>query len=289
MSSFLHNTKIANKITIVIIGSFLFCLGMNLFITPLGLYSGGIIGIAQILRTFLADAGIVFDFEISGIINMIFNVPLLFLAYRSISKRFFLLTLISIAMQTIFFSIIPIPHQIIDDVLASCIVGGLVSGYGIGLVLRSSGSSGGVDIIGFYIIQKAHDFGVGKLSTIINCVIFAFCMFFFDIDTAIYSMLFTVVFGFVVDKIHYQNINVTAMIFTKYPDIRKPIMEDLHRGVTYWRGHGAYTEKDTYILVTAVSKYEVNYLRNEVKRIDPDAFIIFSESMNISGNFEKHL
>ena len=66
-------------------------------------------------------------------------------------------------------------------------------------------------------------------------------------------------------------------------------MNDLHRGITYWKGLGAYTKEDTYIMVTAISKYEVNEIRNKILEADPKAFIIFTEGNNINGNFEKHL
>lgn len=279
------------KLTIsVIVGTFLFCFGLNVFVTPYGLYAGGVVGLSQIIRTLLDNAGLGFEFEISGYINMMFNIPLMFLAYKSISKRFFMLTSVSLVSQSLFFMIIPIPSApIISEMLTSIIVGATICGFGIGHVLRSSASAGGTDIVSFYCISKFHNFSVGKLTIGINAVLFAICMILFDAEVAIYSIINTVIFSFVVDKIHYQNISMTAMIFTKKPEIRHAILHELRRGVTYWQGHGAYTDEGTYILVTAVSKYEVNTLRSMVKAVDENAFIIFSEGLSISGNFEKHL
>ena len=93
----------------------------------------------------------------------------------------------------------------------------------------------------------------------------------------------------IVDKIHYQNINTTAMIFTKENDIDKRIMSEIGRGVTLWHGYGAYTGEDTLILVTVISKYEIGQLRKIVNESDEKAFIIFNEGMNVVGNFEKRL
>ncbi len=281
------NTK---SLLMVIVGTFLFCFGLNMFITPFALYAGGVVGLSQIIRSLMEQVGILFPFEISGYINMMFNIPLMILAYKSISKRFFFLTIISLVLQTAFFASIPIPSDpIVADTLTSIIVGAAISGLGVGVILRSSGCAGGIDILGVYFIHKIHGFSVGKLSIVINSVLFSACMILFDVETAIYSIINTVIFSFVVDRVHYQNIGVTAMIFTKKPEIRHSIIKDLVRGVTYWKGHGAYTESQTYILVTAVSKYEVNLLKAMVKKVDKDAFIIFSEGLSISGNFEKHL
>ncbi len=279
-----------NMFMIITGGTFLFCYGLNVFVTPFGLYTGGIVGISQIIRTLLESFGYVFDFEISGYINMMFNIPLMILAYKYISKNFFFSTILSLVLQTVFFALIPIPSvPIIDDILTSLIVGACICGLGIGSVLRASGSSGGLDIIGVYFIQHIQNFSIGKLTMGVNIVLFTGCMLLFDVQIAIYSIINAVIFGFVVDKIHYQNISMTAMIFTKKPEIRNTILHDLRRGVTYWEGHGAYTGEGTYILVTAVSKYEVNILKSMVKDIDKNAFIIFSEGLSISGNFEKKL
>lgn len=284
--------KIMYDYVYVVIGGFLFALGVNLFIVPLGLYSGGVIGIAQIIRTVLAQyAHINFgSLDIAGIINFLMNVPLFILAYRSISRRFFIKTLLCVIAQTLAFTIVMIPATpIIDDVLAACLIGGLICGFGIGLALRSGGSGGGLDILGVYFTKKFADFSVGRLSNIINVMVFAVCAVLFNVTTAIYSILYTACMYLMVDKTHYQNINMTAMIFTKEEAVQETIMKEMGRGVTYWKGAGAYTKTDTHILITVISKYEEGQLKRIIHTIDPKAFVIFNEGMSISGNFEKRL
>lgn len=282
--------KETKNIGMVMIGSFIFVLGISIFITPIQIFSGGIMGLSQIIRTLLQEVGIKFDFEISGIINFILNVPLMILAYHSISRRFFYSTLLSIISQTIFFMFVPVLQEpLLKDMLASCLVGGFIAGFGIGLILRSRGSGGGLDILGIYFSQKYLNFSVGRLSLMFNTALFTLSAVLFSFETAIYSMLFLVVFIFVVDKVHYQNINMTAMIFTRHPEVMEYITKSMHRGVTYWQGAGGYTHEETYILMTAISKYEISLLKNQVKAIDPHAFIIFSEGLSVSGNFEKRL
>lgn len=282
--------KFVKNIAFIIAGCFISSCGISFFLTPVHIYSSGILGVAQIVRTLLADVGIVFPFEISGIINFCFNIPLFILAYTKISKRFFSLTVLCIAMQTTFLSIIPVPSApVVHDALASCLAGGFIAGCGTGIMLRAHGSSGGLDIVGVYLSQRNPNFSVGKLSLMVNTCLFIVCAILFNIDTAIYSMIYLVVSTFVIDKVHYQNINMTAMIFTRNKDIVDFITHELHRGVTYWQGVGGYTEKETYVLMTAVSKDEVHFLKHQIKKIDRHAFIIFSEGLSVSGNFLKHL
>ena len=276
------------KIVVIIIGALIFCLGVNLFIVPVGLYNGGVVGISQIIRTLIGNyISIPNNFDISGIINFLLNIPLLFIAYKSISKKFFVRTVVSIVFQTVFFSIIAIPVvPIIDDRLTACLI---ITGTGIGITLKAGGSGGGIDILGVYFAKKYSEFSVGKLGMIINAIIYGGCAVLFELPTAIYSIIYTTFFGLIVDKIHYQNINTTAMIFTKENDIDKRIMSEIGRGVTLWHGYGAYTGEDTLILVTVISKYEIGQLRKIVNESDEKAFIIFNEGMNVVGNFEKRL
>ena len=250
----------------VIIGGFLFALSVNLFIVPLDLYSGGIIGIAQIIRTLMIQylgLDILNSFDIAGIINFLINIPLFIMAYRSISRKFFIKTLLCVIVQTVSFTLIMIPQTaILDDVLASCVIGGLIGGFGIGLALRSSGSGGGLDILGVYFTKKFDNFSVGKLSLIVNAFVYIVCAILFDVSTAIYSIIYMACFSLVVDKT---------------------------RGVTYWKGAGAYTKTDTNIMVTVINKYETNQIKKIIEKNDPKAFVIFQEGMNVSGNFEKRL
>ena len=95
---------------------------------------------------------------------------------------------------------------------------------------------------------------------------------------AMLSMLFLVI-GFI----------VSLMIFTKNPEIKSRILKDFVRGVTYWKGLGAYTQTETEVLVTIVSKDEVNDLRRMITQMDPKAFIIVNEGLQITGNFIKRL
>lgn len=277
----------------VILGGFLFALSVNLFIVPLDLYSGGIVGIAQILRTIMETIGsiqIPKQFDIAGIINFIINIPLFIMAYKSISRKFFIKTLLCVIVQTISFSLIMIPSTpILDDVLANCVIGGLIGGFGIGLALRSSGSGGGLDILGVYFTKKFSNFSVGKLSLIVNAFVYIGCAVLFDVSTAIYSIIYMACFSLVVDKTHYQNINITCMIFSKQDQIQDDILRETGRGVTFWKGAGAYTKTDTYIMVTVINKYEISQIKKIIYKHDPHAFVIFNEGMNVSGNFEKRL
>lgn len=275
----------------IFLGAILFCAGLNLFIVPVGLYNGGTVGIAQIIRSLLEQSiTLPQGFDIAGIINFIINIPLLILAYRKFGTRFFFKTVFSVIMQTILFSLIIIPSTpIIADQLTACIIGGMIAGTGVGMTLRAGGSGGGNDILGLYFAKKRKDFSVGKMTLLINGLIYVTCALLFELSTAIYSIIYSAIYSLVVDKVHVQNINTSVQVFTKKPDLYKSILHDLQRGTTYWKATGGYTDTDTYVIISVVSKFELHHLKQLLEENDPNAFVIVNEDLEVLGNYEKRL
>lgn len=279
------------RVALVIGGNLLFAIGINRIITPMNLYSSGFTGISMLLRMFVVNvlnipepAGISY----LGIIYWIVNMPLFYLAYKSLGKEFCVTTAISIGIASACMSLVPVAKTpVFDDYLTAVLVGGIISGTGAGLVLKGGTSGGGQDIIGVAMSKTHPNFSVGKISIAINTIVYGVCFFLFDIQTVVYSMIYAVINGLALDYQHTQNINVQVMIFTKKEGITNKVINEVRRGLTYWNGAGGYTDEDTYILMTMVTKYELPHLIEIVKSIDPDAFVMVNEGTKIYGRFEK--
>ena len=276
---------------LVLLGSVAYCIGINLFIVPANLYNGGVMGISQLLRTFLVQfLNLPANIDLSGIIYFILNIPIMIIAYRDISRSFFFKTITAVVVQTILLSAIPIPAEpIVSDITAASVTGAILCGFGTGITLLAGGSCGGTDTLGIFFAKRYRSLTVGKLSLGINVFIYLICAILFDFEIAIFSVFVSIVGNTVVDRLHAQNIMVTAMIFTHNHDLRQHIMKELNRGTTYWNGYGGYTDKETDILITAVSKYEISTLRRIVRENDPSSFIILNKNISVLGNFEKRL
>mgnify|MGYP003293097863 FL=1 len=279
--------------SLVLLGTVAYCLGINLFIVPANLYNGGVMGIAQLLRTFFIQSlklNIPASADLSGIIFFILNIPIMIIAYKDISRSFFVKTIVAVVVQTILLSAIPIPSEaIVSDITAASVTGAILCGFGTGITLLAGGSCGGTDTLGIFFAKRYRTLTVGKLSLFINIFIYLICSILFDFEIAIFSVFVSIVGNTVVDRLHAQNIMVTAMIFTHNHSLKNQIMSSLNRGTTYWNGYGGYTDKETDILVTAVSKYEIHTLRKIVRENDPKAFIIINQNISVLGNFEKRL
>ncbi|GFI07968.1 MAG: YitT family protein [Lachnospiraceae bacterium] len=275
-------------------GMLVFSVGINLFVVPAELYNGGVLGISQILRTLLIRyAHLNFgSVDIAGLINLLFNIPLFFLAYRSIGRGFFVRTLICVISQTMFLTVIPIPAvPLVEDTLTASLIGGIVAGAGIGISLKNGGSSGGLDILGVYYTKRRQDFSVGRLSLSVNLFIYLACALLFDITVVIYCIIYTAVSTLIMDRTHSQNISTEVFVFTKEePDqIMDYILKELVRGATYWEAKGGYTEETTNIIFTVISKHELSALKRRLRILDPQAFVVSKEHVGIEGKFVKHL
>ena len=116
------------------------------------------------------------------------------------------------------------------------------------------------------------------------------CLLLFNVQVAIYSIIYSVFSGLIVDRLHQQNIAVMAWVFTKRKDsaLRDYVTQRLHRSMTYWDATGAYQNNETEIFCICLSKYELEELRHALQEIDPDAFIVVEEGVRIHGNYKKN-
>ena len=269
----------------LILGSALFAGAIHFFVTPASINAGGLVGVAQILN-YLVPINI----NLTGFFNFLINVPLFILGFKEISKDFCMKTALSIVIQTAVLSFLPqLSEPILPDVLSNCIIGAVLGGIGVGLCLTASGSAGGSDILGVYLSTKKSSYSVGKLNYLINFFVLGISAFLFDLQVALYSIIFIMIMYYVSDRVHYQNINMLAFVITENTKVKKEIIHQLGRGVTYWNGSGAYRETGQEVLLCCISKYEARTFKRLVEKEDPKAFVIFNESNPVLGNFEKRL
>lgn len=271
------------------IGTLMFCLSINIFVVPNGLYSGGVLGLSQLIRSIVIDVfNLNISFDFSGILYYLINIPLFVLAYKNLSKQFLFRTVLVITVQTLMLSVIP-TSAIVNDTLTNVLVGGLLGGAGLGIILSCGASTGGSDIIGLVMAKKNNELSVGKLGLILNVFIFSITGIIYGLETMIYSIIYSFVDSLTLDKMHEQNICSTAFIFCKKnpKEINNFIKNDLGRDFTYWDAKGGYDDSRTYIIYTALTKYELIKLERKIKECDFNAFMVKSDGIGIKGEFEK--
>jgi len=274
-----------------LLGAVLFAFGLNIMIVPHQLYLGTLTGVAQIIESLLVThINMPQGFNLMGTALLFINIPLLIMVISVTDKKFPLKSIITIIFFSVFMSIIPVPYEpIVNEPLTAAIVGGVIAGFGAGFTLRCGSTGGGSDLIGIYCSIKYPNFTVGRVVLIISVFVYGYGLIIYDLNTVIYSAIFTTVYALALDHTHYQNIKTSALIFTVNPDAIQTIMDELGRGVTCWEGKGAYTGRHTHIFVTVISKYEAPRLRRIINEADPQAYIILNNKVDVVGNFIKKL
>ena len=273
------------------IGVILFAFAINTFIVPSNLFSGGVFGLAQLLNG-LVNHLLNSSYNLTSVIYFALNVPLFIVAFFKISRSFCTRTVYTIIVQTVALTFIPIPEKmIVDELITNVLLGGTLVGIGCALVLSSTGSSGGTDIIGIVLTNKYPKFSVGKFAIAFNTCIFGISGIAYGLSTMIYSIMYSIIENISIDKLHQQNISSSALIFSKKKptEILNFIKKDLDRGATWWKGTGEYNNTDTYIVYVALSRYELHKLEKFIKVTKQDVFLTKSNFLEIYGDFSKRL
>ena len=273
------------------LGVILFSLSINFFIEPNNLYSGGVLGLAQLLNR-LIDHLLNVNNNFTSLIYLSLNIPLFILAYYKINKSFCFRTMYTILVQTLILLIIPIPKEpLVSDLLTNVLIGGTLVGIGCAFILSSTGSTGGTDIIGIVLTNRFPQFSVGRFALLFNSVIFGISGIVYGISTMIYSIMYSIVENISLDKLHDQNVCSCAILFTKKKptEILDFVNKDLNRGATWWKGIGDGTKTPTYITYLILSRYELHKLEKFIKIKKEDVFMVKNDYVGIDGNFNKRL
>ena len=222
----------------ILTGSLLYAVGFNVFVVPFGLFSGSSrvriapsrssetrVGAAQLICIPVARALRLNAEQLISIVYILLNIPLFWIAWHDIGKSFLYKTILGVVSLALFLRLIPTTTAQIEDELVSVLLGGLLSGFGIGQILTTGGSAGGEDILGVWAVKRMRAKSVGSISLGVNAVIYLLLLLSFRFETFVYSIIYLFVFTLTLDRTHYQNINLRLMIFTKHCGVDRVIME----------------------------------------------------------------
>jgi len=268
----------------ITVGCALFGLGFNLFLLPNDLNAGGITGLSMML-VHLLGVGTV------GMFTALMNLPLFALAGVKIGKRFFIGSLIGMVLVAVFIDLFAVLPMLQTEPLVGCLYGGVICGFGLGLVFSTGASTGGSDIIVRLAKRKWRDVPIGTINIMFDlCVAVLTGIVFGDITRTLYSGVAIFVSGQVVDAVVYRfDYSKTALIISnKSEELAALIYQKLDRGATFLHGEGSFTHKQTKVILTAVKRRQVAELKQLVSEADPDAFIILQEAHQVLGDGFSH-
>jgi len=299
--AFIPKEKIFSKqwffsYSLILLGSFILAAGFVFFINPYRIVPGGVYGLGIIVHYLIPQIPV-------GAFGLAMNIPLTIIGIKVLGPRFGVKTVIGMVlasafMDTLTFLVGEDPKLILngsidlsEDVLLSCVFGGVLIGFGLGLIFKSKATSGGSDIIAM-IAAKYTRLPLGQLMIYVDSVIVLFGLIVFgDWKIPLYSWIVIFITGKVIDIV-LEGVSYDKTIFIisdKYDLIRDVIINDLNRGGTFISGNGMYNNAEKKIIFTVVNRRELAMLEEYIHQIDSEAFLTVIDANEILGKGFKSL
>ena len=263
-----------------LLGSFIFALGFDLFLSPNNLNPGGISGLSVIIVELLGIGSV-------GTLSILINLPLFALGGIKIGKRFFIGSLIGMVTSSVLIDLmanLPVPQ---NEPLLGALYGGVVCGAGLGMVFMAGTSTGGSDILVRLLKLRYRNVPIGQISMTFDLVVVVLTgLVFHDVTKALYTGVTVYICGKVIDAMVYRfDYTKVALIISKeYNEIARQVGIKLDRGATFLNGEGSYSGTPTKVVLVAIKRQQLAELKELVTALDPNAFIIVQEAHQVLGD-----
>lgn len=264
-------------------GTVCMALAVNLVYEPLGMVTGGISGLSIVVRRLTGQwLGNGVPVWLS---NLLLNIPIFLTALKIKGRSYMRMTLFANLCFTGALFLIPVPDTPQKDFVLASVVGGVLTGAGLGLVFSRGCSTGGTDLLGAVIHHFFPYYPVGQILFLLDCLIIAAGAWVFGIRPAVYAavaiylttrLMDTIVAGGNFAKLAY-------IISDHYEEIGHSVMSQLGRGVTVLEGAGMYTGKQRKMLMCVVDRKQINRVSQIARNIDKKAFVIISDIREVQG------
>ncbi|GAA0471248.1 YitT family protein [Alkalibacillus silvisoli] len=270
-----HLTRI-EQILYIIVGSAIVAVAFNAFLLPNYVAAGGVSGISTILEGLF---GLEPAYVIWGI-----NIPLLFLAYYLLGKGSAFRSFAGSLLLPFFVYLTRHIEPFVQDALLAAIFGGLGVGVGLGIVFLGDASTGGTALVA-QLIHKFSNLSLGSSIAVVDGMIVLAAIIVFDIELGLYALMGVYMTSKSIDLVQtgFNKTKTTLIISNEYLDVQEAIYTKIDRGVTRLSAQGGFTDVERPVLMCVVNSSEVGALKRTVKEVDPEAFVIVTESAEVLG------
>ncbi len=267
----------AFEYAVILLGAFIMGFAIKNIYAPVNLVTGGVSGIAIILR---AKAGIPL-----WVTNTILNIPLFLVSVRLKGWRFLKRTMAATAAVSVSLYVLPELPFLMDDLFLTALFGGLISGVGAGLVFSCQATTGGTDMLAALIQRKLPHYSIAQIMQVLDAIVVLVGASVFGITYALYALIAIFAVVKVSDGlIEGLKFSKAAIIISeKSGEIAQAIIHELDRGVTGLDARGMYSGAQKNVLFCVVSKKEIVQLKDLVVGHDSQAFVIVSDAREVLG------
>ncbi|MCX5775137.1 MAG: YitT family protein [Firmicutes bacterium] len=300
---------------ICILSALIYAFGFRAFIAPqitgiTSLVAGGLSGLSQNLVLLLkiiygGNFGTVsMTNTLQSVFYFVFNIPLFFLAYKGVGKRFAIFTFLNVVLVSVFIKFLPqisIPDIVnnagapgMGDTLGRALFAGICAGLSSALAFKFEISAGGMDVVSYYFAYHKST-SVGKYSIALNSAVvllYTLLSYIYDpslgwgaLMIALYAVVYLFTSVLVVDAMNTRNKKAEVQIITSKTNLPKIILANFPHSCTVTPAKGGFSNEDRIIIYIVVSSFEVTKLVKLVQTVDHDSFINVSNSTQVYGRF----
>ncbi len=276
-----YKYSVSWNLLLLTLGAIIFIVGINGIVVHHNFIPGGLFGTCLLIHYKTGWLS-------PGLLYFIINVPLCVMGWFLVSKRFVLYSVYTAVVLTIASELLVLDLGIHEQIYAA-LAGGFLCGAGSGIILRSIGSSGGLDIVAI-ILNKYFNIGIGKFFMFFNCVLFAFVLAGYSADIFVASILLVFISSQALDHFltFFNQRKVVYVISDLSEEIAAVLTEKMKMGATFIQGKGAYSGRDKKILMAITNNIQLKKLEETVFSIDDSALFIVENSYDVIGsNFRK--
>ncbi len=267
------------SLLMVILGNMLYTLTVKLFLLPANLISCGTTGLALVVNHFT-------HIPVTGFI-LVFNMVMLAVGWMILGRKFAMTTVLSSVLYPVFLEVLNRvlgDVSITDNIMLNVLFAGIGLGASLGIVIRSGASTGGMDIPPLVLKKFFH------IPVSASLWVFDFCIMlcqaaFHPLEDLLYGVLLLIVISIALNKVMLLGTSRTEVkiVSTRSDEIRQAILSRVDRGVTILHGQGGFGRRDTEVILSVVSNYELPKIQQLARAIDPDCFMIISQVTEVWG------
>ena len=264
------------NLLLIFAGSVLCAIAIKGILVPKEFLAGGVTGLALLGHYVFPSLPI-------GFIYFLLNIPLFVIGWMFVGRRFFWY---SLAGMIIFSAVIfwPSPVFSVEDMILNALAAGVITGLGSGIILRSLGSAGGLDILSIILFKR---FSVRPGTTVMtfHAILLFIALFRLPMERVLYTLIYFFINAYFVNLvvIGLSQRKAIMIISSRWKDISRQIMEQLQRGVTIVQGEGGYSGQQLHILYSVITLTELSRFKKMVRKIDPNAFVVVTETLEVMG------
>lgn len=264
------------NLLLITVGCLIVTIGIKSLAVPHELVAGGVFGLASLLYyvTGVLDP---------GWINLLLNIPLFIFAWFKVSRRFFLYSAYATAVTTLLYAVVTVPI-VVENQLYASVASGVITGFGAGLVLRSLGSNGGLDVIAVFLFQR-FNVGIGKVYLAFNSLLYCGSLLRLPLDVIIASLIMVFITAMVVEQTlsMFSQRKVVFIISNMAEEISNDILNQLRQSATFLKGFGAYSRQERNVLMTVVNNVQLKKLEEITFTHDENALFIVENTFSVIG------